>query len=140
MMRQHLAILKREYLELILCGRKLLECRLTRIPCPPFNEIAAGEKVLLKESAGPVRAGAAVREVVFHENLTPDGVVRLKRQYNGEILGQEAYWLLRRDCKYCTLIWLKDVRPVVPYRIKRRGMQAWVIGREGDFADTATQD
>ena len=48
-MRIHIAILKRSYLSLILTGQKRLECRLTKISCPPFGQIAGGEKVLLKE-------------------------------------------------------------------------------------------
>jgi len=126
-MRSHLAILKQPYLGLILSNRKRIECRLTRIPCPPFKQIAAGEKVLLKESCGPVRGEAVVEDVLFFENLTSAEVWRIRQEYDADILGRDEYWHSRQDCRYCTLVWLKDVRPIEPYRIKRKGLRAWVV-------------
>ena len=125
--RSHLAILKRPYLELILSGQKGIECRLTRVPCAPFGRIAPGEQVLLKQSSGPVRGRAAVERVLFFDNLTPGGVEEIRRDYNDCIHGAAEYWDSRQDCRYCSLIWLTDVHRVEPYRLPRKGMQAWVV-------------
>ncbi len=78
-MRIHIAILKRPYLSLILTGQKRLECRLTKISCPPFGQIVGGERVLLKESGGPVRGQAEVKKVLFFEGLTPDKIDSIYR-------------------------------------------------------------
>lgn len=125
--RSHTAILKRPYLNLILSGAKSIECRLTRIPCPPFGRVAPGEIVRLKESGGPVRGEAVVARVKFFENLTAAKIGRMEKKYNKQIMGTPDYWESRGDCRYCSLIWLKDVRPIEPYRIKHRGMQAWLV-------------
>jgi len=126
-MRVHIAILKRYYLDLILAGRKRLECRLTRQARPPFQQIAPGEKVLLKQSAGPIRGQAVVEDILFLENLTPAGVQSICRDYNDRILAAPDFWQSRQNCRYCSLIWLKDVTPLEPYRIKTPGMRAWIL-------------
>ena len=126
-MRSHTAILKRHYLNLILSGEKQIECRLTRIPCPPFRRIEAGETVLLKESSGPMRGEAVVEKVEFFENLTSEEIGEIQGKYNEQIMGAPDYWTSRGDCRYCSLIWLRDVRAIEPYRIKHKGMQAWLV-------------
>ncbi len=129
----HIAILKRGYLNLIVQGHKSVECRLTKIPCPPFRRIAPGEKVLLKESAGPVWAEAVVKNVIFFENLTPAAIKKIHRKYNNLIMGADDFWQARQNCRFCTLIWLEKVEKITPYRLKTRGMQAWLIREEHDI-------
>lgn len=124
----HTAILERHYLDLILSGQKRIECRLTRIPCPPFRRIATNETVLLKESSGPVRGEVIVKKVEFFDNLCPDKIARIRSKYNDQIMAVPDFWESRSDCRWCTLIWFRNIRAIVPYRIKRRGMQAcWCI-------------
>lgn len=125
-MRIHIAILKRPYLNMILDGRKQLECRLTRTKCQPYKQIAAGEKVLLKESGGPIRGEAIVKSVKFFDNLSPSDVEKLYRQYNDQILGAKEYWQSRNNCRCCSLIWLKKVKKITPYHVKTKGMRAWL--------------
>lgn len=125
-MRIHIAILKRPYLNMILDGRKQLECRLTRTKCPPFKQISAGEKVLLKESGGPIRGEAIVKSVQFFDDLSPSDVETLHQEYNDQILGAIEYWQSRKNCRCCSLIWLKKVKKIPPYRVKTKGMRAWL--------------
>ena len=126
-MRTHIAILKRRYLNYILAGQKKLECRLTKVRFAPFNQIAPGEQVLLKQSAGPIRGQAVVKAVRFFDNLTPTKIQKICNDYNGQIMGAEDFWRTRQDCRYCTLIWLENVKKIAPYRIKTKGMRAWLI-------------
>ena len=126
-MKTHIAILKQQYLNYILQGQKQLECRLTKVQCAPFNQIAPGEKVLLKQSAGPVRGRATVQTVRFFDNLTPRKIQKIYQDYNDRIMGAEDFWQSRRNCRYCTLIWLKNIEKIAPYRIKTSGMRAWLI-------------
>ena len=130
--RRHLAILKRHYLDLILSGQKSVECRLTRVACAPFGRIAPGERVLLKQSSGPVRGQAVVEKILFFDDLTPRAVQKIRRGYNNLIQALPEYWESRQDCQYCTLVWLSEVRRVEPYRFPKKGMQAWVILEDQD--------
>lgn len=115
----HLAILHRRYLDAILTGDKTVESRLSKNRCAPFERVEQGDLIYFKESSGPVRACAMVASVEYHEDLTPAAVGRLERAHNGSVRGEREYWLLKREARYATLIWLEEVReiddwPVVP--------------------------
>jgi hypothetical protein len=125
--RIHVAVLKKKYLDLILSGRKRMECRLTKIACPPYGAIASGERILLKESSGPVRGESLAGPVIFMGRLTPQDVDDLCQKYNEHILGDDEFWNAKRICRYVTLIPLQRVMTVTPYRLKTSGMCAWRI-------------
>ena len=126
-MTEHLAILKKKYLDLILSGQKKIECRLTKIACPPFEQVAPNDQIQLKESSGPLRAQAVVKKVRYLRNLTPADLDQLRRDYNDLILGNDQFWTTKKNSRYCSLIWLKNVQAIPPTRIKRTGLQAWIV-------------
>lgn len=108
----HIAVLLKTYLDLILRGEKTVECRLTRTSRDPFERIEPGERIYFKQSAGPFAATAIVEHALCEANLSPRRVNEIKRDYNHLIRGEEAYWKLKRDSRFCTLVWLKDVQPI----------------------------
>lgn len=130
-MRSHIAILKRHYLDIILFGRKRIECRLAKIACPPFRSADTGEQLLLKESSGPVRGRAVVEKVEFFEGLTPKKISQIRRRHNKLILGQDDFWLDRKNCRFGSLIWLTDIEAIEPYRIKSYGRRGWIVFQDG---------
>lgn len=107
----HVAVLMKPYLELVLAGTKTVECRLTKDARDPFENIERGDVIYFKQSAGPYGAMAVVDLVMCERNLTPKRISELRRDYNHLIHGEPKYWEWKRDAKYCTLIWLKDVQP-----------------------------
>ena len=129
-MRSHIAILKKPYLELILAGKKRLECRLTKTRRVPFGKIAAGDKVLLKESGGPVRGKAMVEKVRFFEGLDEKSIREIQKEYGEQIMADDDFWGARSGARYCSLIWLKAIENIKPYIIKTKGMRAWIIKEE----------
>lgn len=126
-MSHHIAILNKKYLDLILTRQKTIECRLTRIACAPFSRISVGEQVFLKQSSGPVKGKASVKEVRFYRDLTPEKIENIHLEYNNEILGDDDYWQSRMDCRYCTLIWLRNIVKLDPFPVKNRTRQGWII-------------
>jgi hypothetical protein len=134
MSNSHLVILKKFYLDKILDGSKKIESRLTRSRVPPFDAVAVGDTLLLKESCGPVCGVAQAAAVRQFSNLTPPKISELKAKYNHLILGAEYYWRLKSDCKFATLIRLKNVRKIEPVRIHKKDWRAWVVlKRPNDF-------
>ena len=127
MARNHLAILKTPYLQAILDGRKTIESRFTKTRREPFGRVSVGDSVFLKLSSGPVCALATVSAVRSFENLTPRQIIALKRRYNGQIRGSEEYWYNKKDCRFGVLLWLKDVKPIEPVRIRKNDWRAWVV-------------
>lgn len=133
-MSDHLVILKKAYLELILSGRKTIELRLSRGRSPLIGRVRPGDELFLKISAGPVCARATIAEVKCYETLTPILITQIKQQYNDQILGGDAVWDSMMDRKSGVLVWLRDVRPIEPIRIEKRDWRAWVVLKQGkDF-------
>jgi ASC-1-like (ASCH) protein len=108
----HIAVLLKPYLDLLLAGKKTVECRLTKDARDPYENIEPGERIYFKQSSGPFAATATVEHVMFENNLLPKRVKELQRDYNDLICGEQAYWDWKRESRYCTLIWLKDVAPI----------------------------
>lgn len=127
MINYHLVILKQPYLRAILEGRKKIELRLLRSSHHGFARVFAGDKLFIKESSGPVCATATVGAVKNYWDLTPEKILDIKRQYNHQIGGNNEYWLSKMDCKFCFLVWLKDVKSIEPVRIRKKDWRAWVV-------------
>jgi ASC-1-like (ASCH) protein len=108
----HVAVLLKQYLDLVLSGRKTVECRLTRQARDPYERIEAGERIYFKQSSGPYGATAVVDHVIFEEGLTPKRVQEIRRDYNDEICGEPAFWNAKRQSSFCSLVWLKDVQAI----------------------------
>lgn len=107
----HVAVLLKPYVELLLSGRKTVECRLTRQPRAPFDVIEPGDRIFFKQSCGPYRATARAEHVICEKDLTPKRIAQIQRDYDELVCGENRYWQAKRDSRYCTLVWLKDVKP-----------------------------
>jgi ASC-1-like (ASCH) protein len=123
----HLVILKKPYLDLILSGRKTIELRLTRARYVPGPRTAAGDRLFLKASGGPVCAVATATEVRYYEDLTPERIAGIRREYNEQIGGGDAVWQSMMNCRAGFLVWLRGVRPIAPVRIDKKDWRAWVV-------------
>jgi len=123
----HLVILKKPYLDAILASSKTIESRFTKTKRSYFGRVLPGDKLFLKESSGPVCATAKVAAVKNFENLTPQQIIEIKQQYNHYIKGSEEYWRSKADCRFGVLVWLKDVEPIEPVRIRKKDWRAWVV-------------
>ena len=106
----HVAVLLKPYLDLILSGKKTVECRLTRQARDPYENIEPGERIYFKVSAGPYAAIAVVDHVICEDDLSPKRVNEIRRDYNHLIGGDAQFWDWKRTSRYCTLIWLKEVQ------------------------------
>lgn len=134
MANYHLVILKKPYLDMILEGRKRIELRLYKSKHPALGRVFAGDKLFLKISSGPVCATATVEAVKNFENLTPERILELKHLYNHDIGGPDEHWQSKLDCKYCLLVWLRDIKTIEPVRIQKKDWRAWVVlTEEKDF-------
>jgi len=119
--------LKKPYLDAILEGRKQIESRFTKTKRYAFGRTLPGDKLFLKESSGPVCATAIVTAVKKFENLTPEKILEIKKQYNNDIAGSDQYWLSKMDSKFALLVWLKGARAIDPVRIHKKDWRAWVV-------------
>ena len=127
----HVAILKRDYLDRVLSGKKTVESRMTKTAMPPFGCIEPGETIFLKESGGRFRAEARAGRVWSFEDLTAAKVEQLRRRFQKRVGGDAAYWQSKQDARYATFVELTEVVPAAegpdyaksPYR-------AWFVLRK----------
>ncbi len=108
----HVAILHEQYLQAILDGRKTIEMRLTITNRVPYESVEVGERVYFKRSGGPFGGTGVVDHVMFMCDLTPRDILRIRRDYNEWIGGPPEFWASRRAARFCTLIWIRDVKPI----------------------------
>lgn len=126
-MNVHLAILYKEYLDLILEGKKTIEARFSRVKSPPFGRIKKSDKILLKETGGSIKGEAIATEVKYYEDLTPDRIMSIVNIYRKELQIKENFLKQKINSKYLTLIFLGNVRYITPYSINKKDRRAWII-------------
>lgn len=110
-MNTHLAVLHRPYLDRILAGEKTIEMRLTKTRRAPFGRIRCGDTIYFKQASGPIRAVATAGQVRTYTDLTPEQIDNIRAKYDHRITGADDAWRRKRQSRYGTLIWLRDVRP-----------------------------
>lgn len=124
----HVAILKREYLRLILSGQKTVERRLMKVRCPPFGVVKPGERLFFKVSGGPFMGTALAEEIRDYADQSPEQIDALCEQWNPAVCGPAEYWQERRDRLYATMIRLQRVEPLdVGPAFTKQNMRAWYV-------------
>jgi hypothetical protein len=108
----HVVILKPAYLRAVLDGRKTIECRLSKTQVPPYDRVAAGERLFLKYSGGPFAATCLAGRVETFADLTPDRIDALHQRYNDAVRDDGGYWQGKRDSRFATLVHLTAVEPI----------------------------
>lgn len=125
----HLAILKKKWLERILSGEKTIESRWYKQKRTPYHNIAKGDIIYLKETGKPVTAKATVQEVLFFDALTEEKLRDILQIYGKQInMALDAIPQLV-DKKYCTLVVLQNVEKIQPFAINKQGygtQAAWI--------------
>lgn len=124
---QHIAILKQPFFDMVLSGEKTIESRWSMVKVAPYKKVSVGDKILLKETGKDVTAIANVKKVQFYE-LTPEIVEDIRIKY-GKQIGTDKFedWKSTLQKKYCTLIWLDEVTPVAPVKVKRSNGAGWIV-------------
>jgi len=124
---QHIAILKQPFFDMVLSEEKTIESRWSMVKVAPYKKVSVGDKILLKETCKDVTATANVKKVQFYE-LTPEIVEDIRIKY-GKQIGTDKFedWKSTLQKKYCTLIWLDEVTPVTPIKVKRSNGAGWIV-------------
>lgn len=124
----HVAILKPGYIHAILEGRKTIESRLTKTMQPPHGKVEPGERLFLKASGGPFMATAFAGKVQGFSDMQAKDVQRLRKKFGKQIDGDDAYWEMKKDSRFATLIELKAIEPIaVGPKYKIAYMKAWYV-------------
>lgn len=124
---QHIAILKQPFFDMVISGEKTIESRWSMVKVAPYKKVSVGDRILLKETGKDVTATANVKKVQFYE-LTPEIVEDIRIKYGKQIKTDKFEdWKSTLQKKYCTLIWLDEVTPVAPIKVKRSNGAGWIV-------------
>lgn len=124
---KHLAILRQPFFDMVLNGEKTIESRWSMNKIAPYNKVNIGDEILLKLTGQPATATAKVKDVKFYE-LTPEIVEDIRIKY-GKQIGTDKFedWETTLQKKYCTLIWLADVKTIKPFEVPRSNGAGWIL-------------
>ncbi len=124
---QHIAIMRQPFFDMVISGEKSIESRWSQSRRAPYNRVKVGDEILFKLTGQPVTATAKVAHVRYYE-LTPELVDDIRLRYGKEI-GTDRFddWEGTRNKKYCTLIWLCDVKKTKPIEVPRSNGAGWIV-------------
>ena len=124
---KHIAILRQPFFDMVLSGEKSIESRWSMKKIAPYNKVKIGDEILLKLTGQPVTAIAKVKYVKYYE-LTPDIVEQIRVKYGKEI-GTDKFedWQSTLKKKYCTLIWLENIKRISPINVPKSNGAGWLI-------------
>ena len=75
----------------------------------------------------PATATAKVKDIKYYE-LTPEIVEVIRVNYGKEIGTDNVEdWQDTMQKKYCTLIWLEDVKTIKPIEVPRSNGAGWIL-------------
>ncbi|HXC35284.1 MAG TPA: ASCH domain-containing protein [Candidatus Acidoferrales bacterium] len=122
----HLAIFREPYLTFIMEGKKKIETRFAKRPCPPFEKVSTGDVVLLKPVGGDVVGVCEIEQVWFY-HLDPEAFAFIKDHF-GEMIcpADGSFWTERESKNVATLMLVKNVVPISDLRIEKRDRRGWV--------------
>lgn len=123
---KHIAILRQPFYDMVLSGEKTIESRWSMHKVAPYNKVQKDDIILLKETGKNVTATAKVEKVAYFE-LTPAKVEEIRAKW-GKQIGIDKFedWQSTLEKKYCTLIWLKDVKKIEPLKVPRSNGAGWI--------------
>ncbi len=128
----HLAVLREPYLTFIMQGKKTVETRFAKRPCPPYQRISKGDIVLLKQSSGRIVGICLVEEVWFYR-LSVESLGIIKEMFGSAICpAEESFWDDRKQAAVATLLLVNRVTPVDNVQVKKRDRRSWVVFKDSD--------
>lgn len=132
---EHLAIMRKSWrlTPKILSKEKKIESRWYINKYSPWNKIKQGETIYFKDSGEPVSLKAEVERVMQFENLNPDKVMEILKEYGKDDGISEDridfYYNLFKNKNYCMLIFIKNPEQIKPFHIDKKGfgaMASWI--------------
>jgi hypothetical protein len=128
----HLAIFREPYLTFIMEGKKTIETRFAKRPCPPFNRVSKGDVVLMKQAGGKIIGMCEVEKVWFYR-LDPDALAFIKDQFGKLICPVDgSFWSERESKSVATLMLVKNVTPISGVHIEKRDRRGWVTFKQSE--------
>ena len=128
----HLAVFNEPYLSLVFKGKKKIESRFSINKISPYKKIKKGDIVILKESGGLVTGIFVAGKVKFFHKLNETSLKQIAEEY-GELICSDHdkdFWKNRDGKNYASLIEVKKIKKLPPFRSEKKDRSGWSILRE----------
>lgn len=126
--RHHLVIVRDQYLERLLDGRKRVECRLSAVERPPFRRVGRGDLLWLKLPSRPVVAVAAAGRTWFDTSSDGAALIQAVRRHEALIAPDDGFFDNAAGwARYASLIWIESVVAITPMPIHKSDQRGWVV-------------
>lgn len=137
----HLAIFNEPFLSLVYSKEKKIESRFSMNKISPFDKVRKGDVIILKESGGLVTGVFVAGEVKFYHGLNKEILEQIELTYGKEICSEydKNFWKNRTKAKYATLIEVKKVKKIPPFKSEKNDRSGWSILRAGISDNLFTQ-
>lgn len=125
---EHIVILKPKFYDKIMTGQKTIESRWSVNKSVPYKQVKVGDVLYLKKTGQNITACATVKKVKFFE-LDKDALQNVITKY-GKAICLESFDNLDslKDKKYCSLVWLENVKILdAPRPAKRCYGNGWIV-------------
>jgi hypothetical protein len=138
----HLAIFNEPFLSLVYSKEKKIESRFSMNKICPFEKVRKGDVIILKESGGFVNGVFLAGEIKFYQGLNKEILEQIESVYGKEICSSydKNFWKSRTKAKYASLIEVKKVKKITPFKSEKNDRSGWSILREGISNDLFEQD
>jgi hypothetical protein len=125
----HLAVFMEPFLQYVLDGTKKVESRFSSVRCAPYNSVNAGDIILLKKTGGPVVGLCKVTSVWFYK-LDGNSLQDIREKYAKALCANDpGFWEHRKGAAFATIMRIKHVHRVDPFKIEKRDRRGWVVLR-----------
>lgn len=127
---KHIAIMRQPFYNMVLNGEKTIESRWSMHKIAPYNKVKIGDEILLKQTGKDATLKAIVKDVKFYE-LTPVIAEQIKIDYGKEIgIDKFENWQTILHKKFCTLIWLDELKKISPIKVPKSNGAGWILIKE----------
>lgn len=127
-MRHHLVVVRQPYLDLILSGRKRIECRLSAVLRPPYESVSRGDLLWFKLPSREILGLARVADCRFRHLENGADLIAWVRRFDEGIRADAAFY---DDAvawaRFASLVWVERVIRVSPMYVTKSDQRAWVL-------------
>jgi hypothetical protein len=130
----HLAVFMEPYLTYVLDGKKTVESRFSLTRQAPFEQVIAGDIVIMKKTGGPVCGLCRVANS-WSYRLDPATWREIERFSGALCMVSSDFWKKKKAASFATLMQVEDVRSLPEFNISKGDPRAWVVLRRNAELD-----
>lgn len=123
---EHIVILKEKYYDAILNGSKKIESRWSIHKIVPYEMVNINDTLLLKKTGCDITATCVVKDVKYFK-LDDKVLEAIENKYASDICMSSESFKGMKNKKYCTLVWVDNVKEITPIKVKRSYGSAWIV-------------